>query len=65
MSKKQDKLFVVVKYIWAKDIAAALKEEKSIVPEGIYLDDKWRENNYGANATSGVGFELPKKDADE
>lgn len=43
--KKQLKLFIVQKYIYAFSALEAIKKDKSTPPDECYIDHKWAENN--------------------
>jgi hypothetical protein len=53
------KLFIVRKYVTASSAAEALRIEKRIAPDDIWLDDDWKKSqpNAGANV---MGFS-PKR----
>jgi hypothetical protein len=52
-----EKLFVVQKYVMAKDIPDALRKEVRKHPDCVYLDEEWRKNQWGG-VTPAVGFAL-------
>ena len=39
---KPEKLFVVRKYVMAKDAATAIKKERSCPVDDVFIDDEWR-----------------------
>lgn len=40
-----DKLFVVRKYVRAKSVSDALKKERKVPIDDVYIDDEWRKNS--------------------
>lgn len=52
--EKQNKLYVVQRFVWAKSINDALNKEKNIKPEEIFLDASWR-SSHPANYEK-IGF---------
>ena len=54
----KEKLFVVRKYIKAKSILDAIKKEKEVEPDDIWVDDDWKKQNDNEETklTSAVGF---------
>ena len=55
--KDTEKLFVVRKYISAKDVSEAIRKEKSTPVADIYVDDEWKKENQDEFA---CGFRLKK-----
>ncbi|HYK01319.1 MAG TPA: hypothetical protein VE974_06155 [Thermoanaerobaculia bacterium] len=53
------KLFIVRKYVSAASAAEALRIEKQIAPDDVWLDDDWKKSqpNAGANV---MGFAAKK-----
>lgn len=39
------KLYIIRKFIYARSIGDALRQEKKHKPDEIYLDDEWKRNN--------------------
>lgn len=39
------KLYIVEKVLWATSISDALKREKTIAPNNIFIDTDWRKNH--------------------
>lgn len=52
---KPYKLFVVRKYIRAKNVAEAIRKERKQPPDDVYVDDAWKANNAGELAEA-IGF---------
>lgn len=52
----KDKLYVVQKHIRAKSAAEALKKERGVAVDEIFLDTKWRDNAKDGLADA-VGFD--------
>ena len=63
MKNKSDKekLYVVRKYIRAKDIHSALRKEKDTKPHEIYLDEKWQDKHLA----DAIGFRYEPEVDDE
>lgn len=43
------KLYIVQKYVLANSIEQAIKKEKEIKPDDVYLDNNWRQNQTEKN----------------
>lgn len=39
------KLFIVKKYVWAKNSKDAIKKEKKIIPDDVWIDEDFRKKN--------------------
>lgn len=39
------KLFVIRKFVRAENAQDAIKKEKALAPDGVWIDDKWAEEN--------------------
>lgn len=59
MKKKPElkKLFVVRKYVWAKDAKQAIQVEKKIRVDDVWIDDDWKRNSN--NPKDAIGFYVP------
>ena len=56
MKKKQQKLFIVRKYIWATNAREAIKNDKNTEVADCWLDDDWKkQQEQTANA---IGFTI-------
>lgn len=54
------KLFVVRKYVYATSAAEALRAEKTVVPDEVWLDDDWKKANAAAPPPGkAIGFKKP------
>jgi hypothetical protein len=51
----KDKLFVVKKYVMARSAADALRKEKRIKPDSVWVDEEWSEGKR-TNLAEAVGF---------
>ena len=40
-----EKLFIVRKYVMAKDAATAIKKERSVPVNDVWVDEKWKDRN--------------------
>jgi hypothetical protein len=49
------KLFVVRKYIFARSAAEALRLERSLKPDDVWLDDDWKRLS-AQDKSSAIGF---------
>ena len=52
---KKPKLYVIRKYVKAYSAADALKKEKRLPVDDIYVDDDWRKNQ-SDNLSEAMGF---------
>jgi hypothetical protein len=57
MKHKDLKLFVVRKYIWAKDANSAIQKDKTHKVEEIWVDEEWKKNSN--NPKDAIGFYVP------
>lgn len=53
------KLFVVRKYIWAKNAKAAIRKDKSSPVDDVWIDDEWKKNGGNKDA---IGFYVENED---
>jgi len=51
-TRDSDKLFIVRKFVKAKDALEALKKEKKQAPDEVYLDGDWKKDSL----PSAIGF---------
>lgn len=57
MKKKQNKLFIVKKYILATSAQEALKKERTIRPDDVWVDEDWRKKQENVkDLQSAIGF---------
>lgn len=42
---KKEKMFVIQKTVMASSLLEAYKKEKTVPPEGIWINDDWKKNN--------------------
>jgi hypothetical protein len=60
--KQKDKLYIVRKYIKAKNALDAIKKENDHAVDDVWLDEDWKKG-CGEQFTNAVGFmTLPKND---
>ena len=53
----KQKLYIVRKYIMAKSASEAIKKERRIIPDDVYVSDDWlRENKQ--ELSSAIGYEV-------
>lgn len=52
---KNEKRFIVRKYIMAKSASEALKKERRYRPDDVYVDSDWM-NAHGKDLSSAIGF---------
>lgn len=43
--KKMKKLYVIRKYVKATSVAEAIKLERNVKPDGVWVDDEWAKAN--------------------
>jgi len=53
-NKKENKLFVVRKYIYASSASEVLKKEKTVPVDEIWVDDDWKKEH--ATKLAAMGF---------
>ena len=57
MTKTKEKLYIVRKYIMAKSASEAIKKERKIIPDDVWVSDEWLKDNKD-NLTSAIGYEV-------
>lgn len=50
-----NKLFVIKKYVIARDAMEAIKKEKFIKPDDVWIDDDWKKGQVN-QLTESIGF---------
>lgn len=55
--KEKEKMFIVRKYVMARDAASAIRKEKDCPVSDLFIDDDWRKNNTD-NLASAIGFSI-------
>lgn len=55
--KVKEKLYIVRKYIMAKSAKEALKKERRIIPDDVWVSDEWLKDNKDS-LTSAIGYEV-------
>lgn len=58
--KKDQKLYIVKKYIYATSCAEAIKKDKVAPVDDCWMDDTWRQKSLNDRNDS-IGFKLTKK----
>lgn len=58
MAKAHNKLFVVRKYIWAKNAGQAIKKDRETPVEDVWIDEDWKKSSN--NPKDAIGFYAPK-----
>ncbi len=58
----KNKLFIVKKFIMAKNALDAIKKDKTHPVDDVFVDSKWADDNKETNLTSAIGF---KEEEDE
>lgn len=56
-AKKPEKRFVVKKYIMASCASEALRKERRVRPDDVWVDEEWIKNN-PTQLISAIGFEV-------
>lgn len=64
MKKSTHKLFVVRKYVRARDVAEAVRLEKKQKPDDVWIDDEWKKGRANELA-SAIGFNVEDPRDDE
>lgn len=49
----KNKLFVIRKYVYAKSAIDAIRKEKKVIVDDIWLDEEWKKNNQISNPIEG------------
>lgn len=55
MVKTKEKLYIVRKYVMAKSAMHAIKKERKMIPDDVWVSDDWLKENK-SELTSAVGF---------
>jgi hypothetical protein len=58
--KTRKKLFVIRKYVMAKDVIQAIRIERHQKPDDVWLDDDWKKAN-AEEPTATIGFKTNAK----
>lgn len=53
----KEKLYIVRKYIMAKSASEAIKKERKIIPDDVWVSDDWMKENK-SDLTSAVGYSV-------
>lgn len=62
-SRLKPKLYVVKKYVKAVSAAEAIRKERKMPVDDVWVDDEWRKNQRDGLAEA-IGFKISEKDAD-
>ncbi len=62
--KHKQKMFIVKKYIMAKNAAEALRKERGQKADDCWVDEEWRKNNTD-NLAAAIGFRVERKPDDD
>ncbi len=55
MNNAGKKMFIVRKYVMAKDVCHAIKLEKTMKPDDVFIDSDWKEGK-SKQLSSAIGF---------
>lgn len=55
MKKIPEKRFIVRKYIIAKSASEAIKKERKVTPDDVWVDEDWKKENPNS-LVSAIGF---------
>lgn len=55
--KQKEKLYIVRKYIMAKSASEALKKERRVIPDDVWVSDEWLRENKN-ELTSAIGYHI-------
>jgi hypothetical protein len=58
MKNSKLKLFVLRKYVRAHSAAEAIRKEKSIPVDDVWIDDEWKKGHLA----DAMGFNVPRRD---
>ena len=61
--KSKEKMYIVRKYVLAKDVSDAVRKEKKTGVSEVFIDDDWRKNKTD-NLASAIGFGVERKEDD-
>lgn len=59
--KKPKKLFVIRKYIYARDVSEAIRIDSKTKPDEVWVDEEWKKINTEHQFKNEVGFKVKKK----
>lgn len=57
----KQKRYVIRKYIMAKSASEALRKERKVRPDDVWVDDEWKKNN-DKELISAIGFTVEPYD---
>lgn len=57
MAKHKNKLFIIRKYIMASSAIEAIRKERKLPVDDVYVDDEWKKEASN-NLASAIGFEI-------
>lgn len=61
--KNKDRLYVIQKYVWAKNSKEALRKERLQHADDVYIDANWKNAYLHAEKDNPIGFTGNKKTA--
>lgn len=61
MTRQKDRLYVIQKYVWAKDSKEALRKEKLQHADDVYIDANWKNAYLHTEKDAPIGFTSNKK----
>ncbi len=56
MKRKDEKMFIIKKYVMASSASEAIRKEKNIKPDDCWVDDDWRKSKTD-NLAVAIGFQ--------
>jgi hypothetical protein len=59
-SRLKPKLYVIKKYVKATSAAEALRKERNVAADDVWVDDNWRKSQRD-NLAEAIGFALTRK----
>lgn len=56
MAKPPNKRYIVRKYVMARTAQEALRKERSLAPDDVWIDSEWQKENPLDNVSRQIGF---------
>jgi hypothetical protein len=63
-NKPKYKLFIVRKYVKARDVSEACRLEKQHKPDDVWVDEEWKKGS-NIQLADAIGFNAPQREEDE
>lgn len=62
--KPQYKLFVVRKYVKARDVSEAVRIERTLKPDDVWVDEEWKKGS-NMQLADAIGFNAPQREDED